>query len=77
MSGREKWVLEIHRALGGGGPIATEEFESLSLLRAAIIETHDKKFIVEPPARATAADRITLLDMRAQGFDIAIRTSRH
>lgn len=73
----DKWVLEIYRALGGGNHIATAQFESLSLLRAAIIETHDKKFIVELPARATAADRITLLDMRAQGFDIAIRTSRH
>jgi hypothetical protein len=46
------------------------EFESLSLLRAAITETHDKKFFVELPARATAADR-------TQGFDIAIRTLHH
>jgi len=28
---------------------------------------------VEMPASATAADRITLLDLRAQGSDIAIR----
>jgi hypothetical protein len=41
------------------------------------METHDKKFIVEPSARAIAADRVTLLDMRAQGFDIAIRTPPH
>jgi hypothetical protein len=40
----EKCVMEIYRALGGGDHIATVEFESLSLLRAAIIETHDKKF---------------------------------
>jgi len=77
MSGRDKWVLEIYRGLGGGDHIARVEFESLSLLRAAITETHDKKFIVDLPAHATAADRLTLLDMRAQGFDIAIRTSRH
>ena len=71
----DKWVLEMYRANAGGDLITTAEFET-SMLRSAIAETHDKKFIVRLPAYATAADRITLLDLRAQGFDIAIRASR-
>jgi uncharacterized protein (UPF0128 family) len=50
------------------------EFDSLPLLRIALAENRDKRFIIEPPANATAEDRITLLDLRAQGFDIAVRT---
>ena len=30
-------------------------------------------FVVREPIHATAADRATLIDLRTQGFDIAIR----
>jgi hypothetical protein len=55
--------------------IATAQFESLPLLRTAVIENRGKRFVVELPSHASAADRIALLDMRAQGFDIATRAS--
>jgi hypothetical protein len=70
---REIWVLEIYRSGGGGDRIATLEFAALPLLRIALSENRGKKFIVEMPADVTAADRTTLLDLRAQGFDIAVR----
>jgi hypothetical protein len=40
---------------------------------SALRKNRGKKFIVEMPADVTAADRTTLLDLRAQGFDIAVR----
>ena len=70
---REKLMLEIYRA-ETSEHVATMEFDSLPLLRVALAENRDKKFIIEPPTNATAEDRITLLDLRAQGFDIAVRT---
>jgi hypothetical protein len=73
---REKWVLEIYRANGGKDYIATAQFESLPLLRTAVIENRGKRFVVGLPSHASAADRIALLDLRAQGFDIAIRAAR-
>jgi hypothetical protein len=66
-------MLEIRRAQTSEH-VATMEFDRLPLLRIALAENRDKKFIIEPPANATAEDRITLLDLRAQGFDIAVRT---
>lgn len=72
----DRWVLEIYRAQGGGEHIATVEFETFRLLQVAIVKDLCKKFVVEPPSRVSAADRITLLDLRAQGFDIEIRGFR-
>ena len=72
---REKWLLEIYRTNGGRDLIATMQFESFPLLRIAVGENRGKSFIVELPSQASAADRIALLDLRAQGFDIAIRAS--
>ena len=57
-----------------GNHITTAEFENLSLLRTAIAETHDKKFIVGLPAHVAAADRLTRLDLSAQGIDIAVHS---
>jgi hypothetical protein len=52
------------------------EFDSLRQLQVAVVKDRGKKFVVEPPIHATAADRVTLLDLRSQGFDIAIRSSK-
>jgi hypothetical protein len=71
----DKWILEIHRE-DGSEHIATVEFESFRMLQIAIVKDRGKKFVVEPPSRASAADRVTLLDLRAQGFDIALRGGR-
>jgi hypothetical protein len=71
---QKQWMLKIYQSGGEGDRIATMEFATLPLLRIAIAENRGKKFTVEPPAHATAADRITLLDLRAQGFDIAVRS---
>ena len=72
---REKWLLEIYRANGGRDLIATMQFESLPQLRIAVMENRGKRFILKLPSHASAADRIALLDLRAQGFDIAIRAA--
>jgi hypothetical protein len=55
-------------------PVITLEFKNLPQLRIALANIPNHKYIVEMPANATAADRIALLDLRAQGFDIAIRS---
>lgn len=73
MMSQNKWTLEIYNAGGGGDRIATLEFAALPLLRVALTEHYGKKFFVTMPGDITAADRNTLLDLRAQGFDIAIR----
>ena len=73
---REKWLLEIYRANGDRDLIATMQFESFPLLRIAVVENRGKSFIVEPPSQASAADRIALLDLRAQGFNIALGSPR-
>jgi len=75
MSGN-KWILEVYlvRNASSDHPVITLEFEHLPQLRIALTNIPDHKYIVEMPASATAADRIALLDLRAQGFDIAIRT---
>jgi hypothetical protein len=65
----EKWVLEIYL---GHSLISRLEFDNIPALRTAVVENRGQMFIVKAPAHATAADRITLLDLRAQGFDIAI-----
>ena len=77
MSG-SKWILEVYlvKMASVVDHIATIEFDSLVQLRLALARTHDRKYIVELPADASAADRITLLDLRAQGIDIAIRAYR-
>lgn len=75
MSGN-KWILEVYLVgtASDDPPVITLEFENLPQLRIALANIPDHKYIVEMPASATAADRIALLDLRAQGFDIAIRT---
>jgi hypothetical protein len=75
MRGNE-WTLEVYlvRNASNEHPVDTMEFESLPQLRIALANIPNHKYIVEMPASATAADRIALLDLRAQGFDIAIRT---
>lgn len=71
----DKWTLEIYRlASDPRSLLATHEFNSLASLRITIVENPGKKFVVGLPAHATAADRNTLLDLRAQGFDIVMRT---
>ena len=57
----EKWVLEIYRE------------HSLALNWAfRRCQNRGRRFIVRGPEGATAADRIARLDLRAQGFDIAV-----
>jgi hypothetical protein len=75
MSGN-KWILEVYpvRRASKDHPVITLEFDNLPQLRIALNNFPDHKYIVEMPASATAADRVALLDLRAQGFDIAIRT---
>jgi len=75
MSGN-KWILEVYpvRRASEDHPVITLEFENLPQLRIALTNIPNHKYIVEMPAGATAADRVTLLDLRAQGFDIAIRS---
>ena len=70
---RRNWILEVYRTGGGGDHLATLEFATLPLLRVALTEHLGKKFFVTMPNNVTAEDRNTLLDLRAQGFDIAIR----
>lgn len=72
---RNKWILEVYLINVGseGHPIVTLELENLPQLRIALTNIPDHKYIVEMPASASAPDRIALLDLRAQGFDIAIR----
>ena len=73
---RDRWVLEIYRDAGPpANLIATHEFNSLASLRITVVENRGMTFIVREPVHAAASDRNTLLDLRAQGFDIAIRTS--
>jgi hypothetical protein len=72
MSG-SKWILEVYRTGGGGDPLATLELAALPSLRVALTGHHGKKFVVTMPDDVTAEDRTTLLDLRSQGFDIAIR----
>ena len=70
----DKWRLEIYRPEGGlKSPVALYEFHSLASLRITIIENRGRTFVVRAPVRVTPDDRKTLLDLRAQGFDIAIR----
>jgi hypothetical protein len=75
MSGN-KWILEVYLVgkASEDRPVITLEFENLPQLRIALTNIPNHKYIVEMPAGATAADRVTLLDLRAQGFDIAIRS---
>ena len=70
---REMWGLEIYRQQGNTDAlVATHDFHSLISLRIAIIENRGRSFVVREPAHATPQDRVTLLDLRAQGFDIKI-----
>jgi hypothetical protein len=75
MSGN-RWILEVYlvRTASEDPPVITLEFENLPQLRIALANIPNHKYIVKMPASATAADRVALLDLRAQGFDIAIRT---
>ena len=69
------WTLEVYRPEKGlKSPIALYEFHSLASLRITIIENRGCTFVVRAPEHVTAADRKTLLDLRAQGFDIAMRS---
>ena len=72
----EKWLLEIYRVEDASSSlISPHEFNSLALLRITVVENAEMRFTVRQPAHATAADRITLLDLRAQGFNICIAAS--
>ena len=73
MSGN-KWILEVYlvRTASEDQPVITLESKNLPQLRIALKNFPDHKYIVEMPASATAADRVAILDLRAQGFDIAI-----
>jgi hypothetical protein len=74
MSG-SKWILEVYLVLSvSETPVLTLEFDNLPQLRLALANIPGHKYIVKMPASSSAADRIALLDLRAQGFDIAIRT---
>ncbi len=72
MSG-SKWILEVYRIGGGGDHLATLKFAALPSLRVALTEHQGKTFFVTMPGDETPEDRNTLLDLRAQGFDVAIR----
>jgi hypothetical protein len=76
VGGLHRQLADFNRLSHRGVSIATVEFESFRLLQVAIIKDRGKKFIVEPPSRVSAAARVTLLDLRAQGFDIALRSAR-
>src|SRR3954467_2531878 len=66
MSG-SKWILEVYLVLSvSENPVITLEFDDLPQLRLALTNIPDHKYIVEIPASASAADRIALLDLRAQ-----------
>ena len=52
--------------------VATHDFHNFISLQIAITENRGKSFVVREPLHATPQDRITLLDLRAQGFDIKI-----
>jgi hypothetical protein len=52
--------------------VATHDFHDLISVRIAIIENRGRSFVVREPLHATPQDWITLLDLRAQGFDIKI-----
>ena len=67
------WILEIYQIGGGGDHIATLKLPTLASLRTALIENRGKKFFVTMPLDVTPDDRNTLLDLRSQGFDLAIR----
>jgi hypothetical protein len=75
MSGN-KWILEVYlvRRASEDHPVITLEFDNLPQLRIALKNFPGHKYIVKMSASATAADRVALLDLRALGFDIAIRT---
>jgi hypothetical protein len=66
MSGN-KWILEVYLVRAGNedDPVLKMDFETLPQLRIALTNIPNRKYIVELPAAATAADRIALLDLRA------------
>ena len=67
----DKWTLKIYdNEQASSLTIATHEFNSLASLRITIVENPGLTFVVHAPELATAADRNTLLDLRAQGFTI-------
>jgi hypothetical protein len=73
---KENWHLEIYRQQGTNEAlISAHDFHNLVSLRIAITENRGSRFVVREPDQATPKDRITLLDMRAQGFNIQIASS--
>jgi hypothetical protein len=66
------WKLDIYEDYSRS-PVATKEFGGIAELRIALVENAGKQFVIKPPAHTTAADRNALLDLRGQGFDIAMR----
>ena len=61
--------LGIYRQQGNTDAlVATHDFHDLISLRIAVIENRGRSFVVREPLHATPQDRITLLDLRAQGF---------
>lgn len=70
----DTWTLEIYRPEEGlKSLVALYEFHSLASLRITITENRGCTFLVRAPEHVTAGDRKTLLDLRFQGFDIAMR----
>jgi hypothetical protein len=70
------WELRSHRAVDLNSTPELDRRYDLREMGARNLpggENHGRVFVVSVPAHATAADRITLLDLRAQGVDIAIR----
>jgi hypothetical protein len=74
---QKKWVLEIYRRDGSiNSLVSTRDFDDLPSVRTAIVQNRDMAFIVREPPHAVTQDRATLLDLRAQGFNIALGSPR-
>jgi hypothetical protein len=70
---RNKWVLEIYCREGSiTSLISTRDFDDLPSLRTAMVQNRGNAFIVRESPHAVTQDRATLLDLRAQGFNIAL-----
>ena len=68
----EKWLLEIYRLEDASSSlISTHELIVLHRPGLRSSRMPEMRFTVREPAHATAADRTTLLDLRAQGLTSA------
>ena len=75
---QNNWVLEIYRLDGSlkNSLVSTRDFDDLPSLRIAIVQNREMAFIVRKPPHAVTQDRATLLNLRAQGFNIALGSRR-